>query len=148
MLFKIGVFKNHLCWGLFLIKLQAWKPITLSKETPTQVFSCEYCKIFKNIHFEENMWTDASESGVICITKRFYRGLIFVKLSYLFQLSYILWKGIPENGTRDPGRLQVGPRDPWPGTPKCLSGTRDPGPQSGTQNPGPPKWDPGPGTPK
>ena len=91
------------------------------------MFSCEYCDIFKNIYFEENMWTDASESGVICITQRFYRGLIFVKLSYLFQLSYILWKGIPGNGTKDLGRLQVGPRDPWPGTPK---------------------WDPKPGTPK
>ena len=26
----------------------------LLKETPTQVFSCEYCKIFKNTYFEEN----------------------------------------------------------------------------------------------
>ena len=29
------------------------------KETPTQVFFCEYCKIFKNIHFEEHMRMDA-----------------------------------------------------------------------------------------
>ena len=37
-------------------------------------------------------------------------------------------------GTRDPGRLQVGPLDPGPRTPKCLGGIQDPGP---------PKWDPG-----
>ena len=53
MFFKIGVFMNfsiftgkHLCWSLFLIKLQAFK-----KETPAQVFSCEYCEIFKNTFF-------------------------------------------------------------------------------------------------
>ena len=41
MFFKIGVLKNftiftgkHLCWSLFLIKLQAFR-----------LFSCEYCKI-------------------------------------------------------------------------------------------------------
>ena len=30
------------------------------KETPTQVFSCEYCKIFKNTYFEEHLRTAAS----------------------------------------------------------------------------------------
>ena len=55
MLFKIGILKNfaiftgkHLCWSFFLIKLQAFRP---EKETPTQVFSCEYCEIFKNTFF-------------------------------------------------------------------------------------------------
>ena len=49
MFFKIGALKNfailpgkHLCWSLFLRKLQ---------ETPTQVFSCEYWEIFKNSFF-------------------------------------------------------------------------------------------------
>ena len=48
--FKIGVFKNfanfrgkHLCWSLFLIKLQ--------KETPIQVLSGEICKILWNSFF-------------------------------------------------------------------------------------------------
>ena len=40
MFFKIAVLKN-LLKGLQLY----WK------ETPTQVFSCEYCKIFKNVFF-------------------------------------------------------------------------------------------------
>ena len=29
------------------------------KETSTQVFSCEYCKIFKNAYFEERLWKTA-----------------------------------------------------------------------------------------
>ena len=45
LLFKIGVLKHfaiftgkHLCWNLLLIN-----------EAPKQVFSCEYCEIFKSI---------------------------------------------------------------------------------------------------
>ena len=50
---------KHLCWSLFLINLQAshfsGMPSGLTpKETPTQTFSCEYCKIFKNISFLKN----------------------------------------------------------------------------------------------
>ena len=30
------------------------------KETPTQVFSCEYCKVFKNNYFEEHLRAIAS----------------------------------------------------------------------------------------
>ena len=49
MIFEIAVLKNfvvftgkHLCWSPF-------RPATLlKKESPTQVFSCEYCEIFKN----------------------------------------------------------------------------------------------------
>ena len=29
----------------------------LKKETPTQVFSCEICEIFKNAYFEEHLRT-------------------------------------------------------------------------------------------
>ena len=63
MFFKIGVLINfaiftgkHRRWTLFLIKLQFFRPATLSKETPTQVFSCEYCDIFKNSSFIEHLW--------------------------------------------------------------------------------------------
>ena len=31
-------------------------------QTPTQVFSCEYCEIFKNTYFEEHLQTTASAS--------------------------------------------------------------------------------------
>ena len=57
MFFKIHVLKNfavftekHLCWSLFLIKLQAFRQF-YQKETPTQVLSCEYCEIFKSSFF-------------------------------------------------------------------------------------------------
>ena len=29
---------------------------------PSQVFSCEYCEIFKNTYFEKHLWTAASEN--------------------------------------------------------------------------------------
>ena len=31
------------------------------KGTPTHVFSCEICKIFKNTYFEEHRWMAASD---------------------------------------------------------------------------------------
>ena len=55
---KVGVLKNvaiftgkHLCWNLFLIKMQAWRSLLVKKKTPTQVFPFEYCKIFKTTFF-------------------------------------------------------------------------------------------------
>ena len=39
------VIGKHLCWGLFLIKIQT---------------SCEYCKIFKNTWFDKHLRTAAS----------------------------------------------------------------------------------------
>ena len=67
-LYKIGAFGlftkftvKNLCWSLFLIKLQFWGPATLLKKTPTQVLSCEICKLFKNNYFEEHLWMSASK---------------------------------------------------------------------------------------
>ena len=61
---KLGVLKNfanfvgkNLGWGLFLVKLEFWRPVTLLKKTPTQVFSCEIYELFKNNYFEEHLWT-------------------------------------------------------------------------------------------
>ena len=31
------------------------------RQRPAQVFSCEYCKIFKNNYFEKHLWTAASQ---------------------------------------------------------------------------------------
>ena len=42
-----------------------FRPAILSKETPTQAFSCEHCKIFKNTYFEKHLQTAASNSGYI-----------------------------------------------------------------------------------
>ena len=67
-LHKIGVFEQftkftakYLCWSLFLIKLQFWRPATLSKKTPTQVLSREIYKLFKNNYFEEHLLNAASK---------------------------------------------------------------------------------------
>ena len=54
--------EKPLCWTLFLIKLQASELQLYQKETPTQVFSCEYCKNFKNIYFEEHLQMTAASS--------------------------------------------------------------------------------------
>ena len=53
---NFAIFKGkHLCWSLFLIKLQGLQ--LYLKDTPTQVFSCEYCEIFKKTYFEEYLQT-------------------------------------------------------------------------------------------
>ena len=41
----------QLCWSLPLIKLQGWRPVTLSKGDSNTGFSCEYCEIFRNTFF-------------------------------------------------------------------------------------------------
>ena len=58
MYFRISVLKKfamftrkHLCWSLFLINMQAWRPATLLKRDSNTVFSWEIFKIFKNIFF-------------------------------------------------------------------------------------------------
>ena len=67
MFFKIGVLKNfatvkHLCWSLFLIKLK-------KEEAPRQVFSCEYCEIFKNSF----LYRTTTSGGCLCqFDKRAY----------------------------------------------------------------------------
>ena len=62
--FKISVLINfvmftrkHLHCSFILVKLQA---LTLLKKTPTQVFSCQYWKIFKNNIFYRTLLPAAS----------------------------------------------------------------------------------------
>ena len=45
---------KHLHWSIFLIKLQGLQHRI--KETATQVFSAEYCGVFKNSFFIEHFW--------------------------------------------------------------------------------------------
>ena len=40
---------KHLCQSLFLNKVEGLKTATLLKKRQAQVFSCEFCEIFKNI---------------------------------------------------------------------------------------------------
>ena len=68
-LYKTSVLKNfakfigkHLCRSLFFNKVADLKPATLlKKETPTQVFSCEFCEIFKNTFPTEHFQAAASD---------------------------------------------------------------------------------------
>ena len=60
---KKGVLRNfakftgkHLCQSLFLIKLQASVLNFVKKETLSQVFSCKFYEISKNINFIEHLW--------------------------------------------------------------------------------------------
>ena len=61
---KRGVLRNftkftgkHLCWSPFLIQLEVMKDCSFNKKgNPTQVFSCEYHKVFKNSFFMEHLW--------------------------------------------------------------------------------------------
>ena len=50
-----------MCLGLFLNKECYYFTKDIKKETPTQVSSCEYCKVFKNSYFKEHLQTAASE---------------------------------------------------------------------------------------
>ena len=47
---------KHLCWRLFLTKLQSIRPVNLLKETPSRLILCECNKIFKNSFFIEHLW--------------------------------------------------------------------------------------------
>ena len=61
---KNGVLKNfakftekHLCYSLFINKIAGLRPETLLKrETLAEVFACEFCEIFKNNFFMEQLW--------------------------------------------------------------------------------------------
>ena len=48
-----------MCWSLFLIYLP-----------PTDMFTCDYCVIFKNTYFEEHLQTAASERNGLRTSKK------------------------------------------------------------------------------
>ena len=82
---------KHLCSSLFLIKLQTFRPSTLLKETPIQVFSFEYCEIFKGIYFEDHVQT----SGCFCLLNYFAFWLIY----YLFLIDGVILRVLAKNMT-------------------------------------------------
>ena len=59
--------------SLFIIKVHARTSATLLKETPTQVFSCEYCDIFKNSFLIEHLlWLLLSDEYLIDCSRSFW----------------------------------------------------------------------------
>ena len=83
MFFKIGAFKNftvkHLCWSLFLILLQGWRPATSSKRTPPHVFSCEICEIFENAFFLQS-----TSGGYFCQS-------LFPLKDFIGDITALIW---------------------------------------------------------
>ena len=62
MFFKIGSLKTfaiftgkHLCWGIYSIKLQVFKPVTFLKRDSNTGVSFRYCEILKNSFFIEHL---------------------------------------------------------------------------------------------
>ena len=58
--------RKHLCQSLFLNKFAGLRSAAcnfIKKETQIQVFSCEFCKIFKNIFITEHI--QATASGLV-----------------------------------------------------------------------------------
>ena len=52
---------KHLCQSLFFNEIASLRAATLlKKETLAQVFSCEFCEIFKSTIFTEHLWMTAS----------------------------------------------------------------------------------------
>ena len=66
---KKGVLKRfakftgkHLCQSLFFNKVAGLRPAALlKKESPAQVYSCEFCETFSKTYFVEHLRTAASE---------------------------------------------------------------------------------------
>ena len=64
-----GVLRNyakitgkHLCQSIFFNKVAGRSSTLLKKEALAQVFSCEFCEIFKNTCFTEHLWATASKN--------------------------------------------------------------------------------------
>ena len=58
----LKILLEEVCVSLFLIKLEFWEPATFLKKAPTQVFSGQIYKLFKNNNFEEHLCTSASKN--------------------------------------------------------------------------------------
>ena len=73
-LYKKGVLRNfakftgkQLCRNFFLNKVADLRPATLLKKTLAQVFSCEFCEIYKNTFFHKTPLVAASEQLSISV---------------------------------------------------------------------------------
>ena len=60
----------------------------IKKETLTQVFSCEFCEICKNIFFTEHFWTTAFDTQMKSMDK-IHCKRSFLKISIKIPQSYI-----------------------------------------------------------
>ena len=91
--------EKHFCRSLFFSKVAGWTPQTfrsshwicsvkqgpLKKVTPTKVFPCEFCELFKNTYFVEDLQTAGSETPE--------RGCLFNKVASLTTWSSLIVSG-------------------------------------------------------
>ena len=81
--------EKHLCWNLFLIKLQLYE-----RETPAQVSSFEYCDIFDNSFFYRAPVSAASEIEFAGVAHPAFSSPIprILNKIYIFQVVYFYKK--------------------------------------------------------
>ena len=83
--------RKHLCWSLFLINCRHEQLQLYWKKTPTHVFWCEYCEIFRNAYFGEHLrsaaYADCSCRLILKLKNLKIRFILFLKGN--IKLSFI-----------------------------------------------------------
>ena len=82
---KTGVLKNlakftvkNLCWILFLMKFQDWRPTSLFKRRlQRRYFFWEYCEIFKNSFFIEDLLIIPFRNFYLMIDNWYFRVIFY-----------------------------------------------------------------------
>ena len=92
LLLKISQYlQENTCVGVsFFKKVTGLRPCNfIKKETPTRVFSCKICEIFKNTYFEEHLRTAPSESTM---KKELSIGILYsyIMVAMKFHLTKVL----------------------------------------------------------
>ena len=59
----LQILQKNTCVEPLLNKVVSLQAYNFLKETPTDVFSCEICDIFKNTYFEKHLRRTASENS-------------------------------------------------------------------------------------
>ena len=77
--------EKQMCWSLFLIKLQAFRP---KKETPKQVFPIEHCEFLKNTYLEEHQRTPASDGHLYQLQFQIFVLMYDIKLKLSNSIAY------------------------------------------------------------
>ena len=73
--------EKHLCWSLFLIKMQA-----------TQVFSCKMWEISKNIFFHRATTVAASTNSIkVCVKSNTNNQFSWITIRYFLPKVFIFW---------------------------------------------------------
>ena len=87
--------EKYPCWSHFLIKSTTLGLQLYQKETPRQMLSCEYSKIFNNTYLEEHLWKDLQIVGFFRVFSHStlfktcnFLNILILQLLYLFSASF------------------------------------------------------------